>query len=423
MNTIIEIINELQKTSGSNAKMKILKDNATNTVFSELIYLTYNTNINFYVNKFELTSIGNNSIEYEWNSIEDLINNLTNRIITGNAARSAIEYLASTLDKENQEVFKNIFKRDLRINIGIASINKVFGKDFIPEFKVQLANRYDENKKYKTDFWWATPKLDGIRAFWSSSTVDKIYSRNGKEHVGLEHIINELNKIYEDNMFNNSNISFIDGELFTPKIGFNNIQGNVMSNVNYDIENKKQICLNSFAVGCDTFKDTAEMEAAIDYLYEYTAKNNIEHIKFIKAEKINNNPNDIKELARKFVDMGYEGIVLRNPYTYYDFKRSDNLVKFKFFNEDDFIVNDFIEGTGKYTGMLGALIVSNTIDGKYISTEVGTGLTDEDREYIWNNKDTLINKKVEIKYQDVSENSTGTYSLRFPIYKGFKLDR
>lgn len=63
-----------------------------------------------------------------------------------------------------------------------------------------------------------------------------------------------------------------------------------------------------------------------------------------------------------------------------------------------------MEGTGKYAGMLGALIVDN---GK-AEVEVGSGFTDAERREFWENPPECI----EIKYQE--ELPSG--SLRFPVF-------
>ena len=77
----------------------------------------------------------------------------------------------------------------------------------------------------------------------------------------------------------------------------------------------------------------------------------------------------------------------------------------------------------KYEGMLGALVCSGVIDGKYIETEVGTGFTDEQRNEFWLNKDVLIGRLAEIKFQEISSDATGKFSLRFPVFLKFKFDR
>jgi len=100
-------------------------------------------------------------------------------------------------------------------------------------------------------------------------------------------------------------------------------------------------------------------------------------------------------------------------------KRSDYILKVKVMDSCDLVVTDFEEGTGKNVGKLGALI----IDYKGNKVGVGSGFTDYDREYIWNNQDEYLGRVVEIQYFEESKNQDGGISLRFPVFKGLRIDK
>ncbi|WP_157895558.1 hypothetical protein [Clostridioides difficile] len=70
------------------------------------------------------------------------------------------------------------------------------------------------------------------------------------------------------------------------------------------------------------------------------------------------------------------------------------------------------EGTGKYKGILGNIIC----DYKGYRLGVGTGFTDEQRKYYFNNQDKIINHITEIKYREETNNEKGELSLRFPVF-------
>lgn len=111
-----------------------------------------------------------------------------------------------------------------------------------------------------------------------------------------------------------------------------------------------------------------------------------------------------------------EGIMI-NRDSMYQFKRTSELLKYKKFNTIDLEVIGFQEGTGKYEGVLGALVCkmgSNTV-------YVGSGFTDEQRYEIWEYQDALLYKLVEVKYKDMTYNKeTGLRSLQFPVFMGFR---
>ena len=83
--------------------------------------------------------------------------------------------------------------------------------------------------------------------------------------------------------------------------------------------------------------------------------------------------------------------MLREPNSLYENKRSKNLQKVKTFYDDEAEIIGYTQGSGKYTGHVGALRVKN---GKGIEFEVGSGLTDEMRK---NPPD--IGLKITYKYQ------------------------
>ena len=48
--------------------------------------------------------------------------------------------------------------------------------------------------------------------------------------------------------------------------------------------------------------------------------------------------------------------------------------------------------------------------------KVGSGFSDEERKLFWNSPDIILNKVVEVKYFEESQNADGSYSLRFPTW-------
>ena len=80
------------------------------------------------------------------------------------------------------------------------------------------------------------------------------------------------------------------------------------------------------------------------------------------------------------------------------------------------------EGTGKNEGVLGALVVEGEDDGKFFHVNVGSGLTDENREQIWESRDAVIGQLVEVRADAAtqSQDAEDTWSLRFPRFKTFR---
>lgn len=94
----------------------------------------------------------------------------------------------------------------------------------------------------------------------------------------------------------------------------------------------------------------------------------------LKFDKIiNPTPEKIMELMQAALERGFEGLVLRGP--------NGERLKVKDKDNYDVVVIGVIEGTGKFQGMMGALI---TPMGK-----VGTGFSNADRQKFWELRDYI----------------------------------
>ncbi len=160
-------------------------------------------------------------------------------------------------------------------------------------------------------------------------------------------------------------------------------------------------------------------------------------VKLIQQKEVNN-PEECITALEGFIAEGYEGAMLRDPYSCYKQGRhtlkSQALMKLKNFYDDEAVVIGFEEKmhntnakeldergyskrSSKNEGMvpadtLGALIV------KWNDKEfkIGTGYNDEQRKGIWLNRDKLLGKLVTYKYQELSK-----YGVpRFPVFKAFR---
>lgn len=81
-------------------------------------------------------------------------------------------------------------------------------------------------------------------------------------------------------------------------------------------------------------------------------KNILCPLKITKHIKVKND-DDVNIIFNKLVSKGAEGIMLRAPNSFYDGKRSANLLKYKPLYDDECIIKGYKEGSGKYIGMLG----------------------------------------------------------------------
>lgn len=147
---------------------------------------------------------------------------------------------------------------------------------------------------------------------------------------------------------------------------------------------------------------------------------------------------DLLGEQRYFEGMGYEGVMLRSPLGMYKFGRATvtkgELLKLKSFEDEEFICVGYEErmhnaneakkdALGRTersshkenmvaTNSLGALILKWGDD----TFKVGTGFTEEQRQLLWKERDSLIGKLVKIKYQKSGMKD----KPRFPSFVGFR---
>jgi ATP-dependent DNA ligase len=121
---------------------------------------------------------------------------------------------------------------------------------------------------------------------------------------------------------------------------------------------------------------------------------------------IGNYSNPTKELINELLQIelnnGYEGLILR---------QDDKFLKVKSVYSEDILIKGYIEGKGKYEGSLGAIITDKG--------NVGTGLTDADRQLIWTNRESLLNTYIEVEFME----NTPQNKFRHPRFVRLRPDK
>ena len=226
--------------------------------------------------------------------------------------------------------------------------------------------------------WYMSEKLDGVRAIWDGK---EFHSRNNKP-------INAP-QWFKDNLPNTK----LDGELWIGRGQFQKTVSVVRKKIPLDYE----------------WYD-------IKYLVFDTICSEYFNLRFAKLNILQ--PNSIFKIVAQtkvgsishmhgFYDdiiiQGGEGIILKNPNSLYEFKRSKHMLKVKPSHNDECILISYQPGEGKYIGMVGSFICQ----WKQKIIELGTGLTDYDRA---NPPD--VGSILTFKYQELTDSGTP----RFPVF-------
>jgi DNA ligase-1 len=128
----------------------------------------------------------------------------------------------------------------------------------------------------------------------------------------------------------------------------------------------------------------------------------------------------MQRFATDAVADGFEGIMIKDVGAPYECKRSSFWMKWKPVMTVDLNIVGFEEGTGRNSGRLGAIICEGVDNDRNIRVNVGSGLSDADRDEYWGARNDLLGRVVEVAADAVTQNQDGSYSLRFPRFIRFR---
>ena len=352
---------------------------------------------------------------------DDLLRRLEDRSLTGNQMRDVIQvFCDSSKMEEWNDWYRRILIKDLRCGVTHKTINK-HSEMKVPVFECMLADDSKKHEKKLVGDVLIEPKLDGVRVVVICD-VDKdevkLFSRNGKELLNFP----EINKQFDDMMDQMSESMVFDGEIMSDD--FQTLMREIHRKGGAKTKDAK---LNLFdCMPLYNFQDGSCVDPITErkkWLDGYTYGPNINLVEHVRMNLDNDEgQKQFADYNKMCIDRGFEGIMVKPVGGIYECKRSTGWLKVKPFIEVSLKVVDTEEGTGRNAGKLGALIVEGTDMDKFIKTNVGSGLTDTDRETFWKAKDKLIGQIVEVRADAITQNqdTKDEWSLRFPRFLRFR---
>lgn len=197
-------------------------------------------------------------------------------------------------------------------------------------------------------------KLDGIRALWDGK---RLTTRNGNILAAPEWFLKNLPPFP------------LDGELWTQRKDFENIQSIVMKKLPHP--GWTQLTYNIF----DVPERKGGLKTRLKTLEDWLTQTNPPFLRIVPQIECRSKT-DLHEFHKKIEALGGEGVVVRDPHAPYIHGRSATALKIKHFDDAECTVLRLHRGKGKYANMLGSFTckLSNGITFK-----IGTGLTDVHR--------------------------------------------
>lgn len=413
-------------TRKRNEKIEILNSNKDNTILQGFYKMAYDWRYRFYISSKNLNIIGDLTADIkdsDWEIFNNLLLIFSRGSVRGNQAKEEITNLFSTLHPSVVKWFMRILDRDLRAGTQWLTINKVW-PGMIPWFGVQLGTDVYKVVEDITNLSYplaVEPKFDGMRIV---ITPNGCFTRNGAKYDQFDYLVKALLEA--------SPKVVLDAEL-----GNNwNQVAHIAKRDHYSeelLKELKELTFNVFSIiDYEKFKEgedertEKERRKALEEWFEevqplFNEVAETDQLKIVDRVIVTSSE-EAKQLYNKLVDEGYEGIMLKDLNASYKCDRSLNWLKLKPTKELDATIKEVREGSGRHKGRMGTLEIE--VDGWQGEQSLfcGGGFTDEDRDWFWKNKDSVVGRRIEFMVDGTSQigNSSGVASIRFPRFKRLK---
>ncbi len=405
-------------------KQQYLFEHRNTSLLKEVINLALNPFILFYIKKIPVYT--NSDIQY---TLEEAIQELypiIKRVITGNAAIEHLTDILSHTSIDDAKVIERIISKDLKCGVSVSTVNSIWA-GLIPEYPVMLASKFEQKLIDRLAFpVLIQEKVDGGRfnAIVRNNEVN-FFSRSGNiidipnDQMKLAFI--ELGRLFDFPVV-------FDGELLIAETGWQLMErkkGNGILNkcIRNTVTEKEVVGIRAIIwdyIPEEDFRtgiwnvpvkfrfQTLKQKLAI-FGYDY-------YIKLVETSYVNSFA-EAEIIFNDYLEQGKEGIIIKDPNSIWENKRSTKCIKMKAENDVDAEVIGWIEGTGKYIGKMGSL----QCRAGSVEFNVGSGFSDKQREEI---TPFIIGQIIAVKYNTIiTDKRTNKKSLFLPIFASFRADK
>lgn len=257
-----------------------------------------------------------------------------------------------------------------------------------------LAKPFDNGKHLHFPLY-IQPKIDGLRCI---ATPHGLFSRTGSPFLGLDNIKTDLKTYFENQVG-----YVVDGELYSEEMPFEELSGYCRRQK--EIPSEKKVIFHVFDV-IPPQKEIKFQDRRSMFPKE------TESIRLVPTQEITTK-DEIEFHLKKFMEEGYEGIILRNKNGLYEVgHRSWDLQKYKLFQEEEFEIIGFTEGTGREKGLV--IWECQTQEGK--TFHVRPEGDHEERRNMFQHAVEYIGKKITVVFQEFTRDK----APRFPVGKAIR---
>ena len=422
MQQVIKLFKQIQNTSSTNDKKSIIVANKDNELFKKCLKFLLDSNLVTGISSKKLGKKLSNmtfSTQDECHSFKEVMEYLLKHNSGKDYDIFAMQLFLKTVPENDREFYEQMITKKFKLGADKKVVNACI-PGLIPSWDIQQAYPLSEKNEPKEGEWFAlSQKLNGNNC---SFYKGRLISRQGKEFTGLQHIIDDIQKLPKHENF------FFNGELVRKNTDNISDEENFQIGtgiINSDSEDKTCIYFKIYEVLPNeefekgesklTYKD--RRHDVLNPLAITISRNNLENIEVVPILYEGTDKSKIDELLAEMDSKGLEGLML-NKDTKWKNKRNNGILKVKSWKSADLLCTGVIEGEGKNKGTLGS------IECDYKGFKLGVpGFTDEMRDYYWNNPNEIIGKIVQIKFKDETKNKQGGLSVNFPSFQCIRHDK
>lgn len=407
-------------------KTGLLNQHSDNAILKEIVRLALDPFTQFYQRKIPKYKPANPNQADSLHSVISSLAMLSSRQVTGNAAIDYLTKLLSSLEVDDAKVIERIIKKDLKCGVSVATVNEVW-PGLIHEYPCMLCSPFDE-KLVKKIQWpaYVQLKMDGMRfnAIVKNNKCE-FRSRNGKEIDILGNLEKDFVKLAGgyDVVFDGELLVMLEGDYqFADRQTGNGILNKAVKGTISEKEASQVHATLWDVIPLDDFKQgkcITPYEKRFVHLSSLIEQLPAKNKKiWVVASDIAQNQEEATEIFKNYLEKGLEGIILKDKSSIWEDKRSKSQIKFKGEEECDLKIVGIQDGTGKYEGMIGAILCESS-DG-ILKVDVGSGFKDDDRK---KDRSEYIGKIAAIKYNMRIKNKQGEESLFLPVFLEVREDK
>lgn len=426
--SLYEIVKSLQNAQGSLSKQAILMQHKEDKLFKEYMRATYDPSINYWQKKIPKYESVKNIGTLDEHLIKWFLDEIAGRKVTGAFAIKCLKETLQNCDTEGQELIKLMIDRSIGASVGDTMVLTTWPDlYFVPPYmRCSLLN--DKIRKHFPDgkLFITQLKADGL--YCSLYTNGEGYTRQGSKFPSW--LVGALLRGAD---YSRANPQVLLGEVLVSNRFSGDVlsrqEGNGLINSALKGADPSDFVEYDFCIECWDMLSVEDFEAGScskpynERLKELTSRVEweFENVMVIPTYYVKS-LEEAYTLNNGFLLEGLEGSVIKTLTHTWGNRTSPHTVKLKVSFEIDLEITGIAEGSGKASGMAGALQLRSSC-GK-LATDVGTGMPDALRKSLWKNKEELIGTIVAVKANDIiSKRGSETKSLFLPVLVELRQDK